>query len=264
MFKKVLSFILILFLICESGIISAFSEESPWFMSSDGVAEVRIVSWEEATYPSYNLILEYRLNKNKTAQFTYSYNLSTFVASYVSENPAYKNRKIQISLSSGFNYFKLIDGTCYKINLPCIIGENMEATLTVSSVDLSVIFPDDFVNTDAIIAASGFKTLLSCLPYPSYYSTSDYFDLYELSVNGTNVYCICTLLTTKNNAGTVVTYNVWIVYNLDNSSKAIWLDSQKLYGEAIGFSIIPVWKSISDGSYTRHRTIPADSINKLL
>lgn len=29
MFKKVLSFILILFLICESGIISAFSEESP-------------------------------------------------------------------------------------------------------------------------------------------------------------------------------------------------------------------------------------------
>lgn len=128
--------------------------EDGWYMSSDGMVEAQIVSFEEIGYPEYELKIEYRIDgERKSDIFAGRYTLTAFLSEYLSNNPSSKNRKVPIVATGSIDRFVQIRNTLYSLEFTIVLGKDTKKTLNID-VDLSALFPDEFMNYDAINVAT--------------------------------------------------------------------------------------------------------------
>lgn len=265
MFKKNLSFILILSLLVSACIITtSYAEPGPWFMSSDGVVEARVVSWEETNYPIYKLTLQFRLDQQKESkEYSFNYDLSSHVTQYASAHPAYNNRKVNFVCSTDFDYFKLIHGVNYKTALPCTVGTEKITTLANNHIDLSEIFPNDFINTDALLAAKCCNEIKKYLPYPSSFEITS--DISMLTIPSLNLFYFSIPLTIRNNTGSINDFAL-VSYNHSDGCYIIYLYYARQYlnlTEGADITYSPAFM-IDPTDKTGMETIPAYSVERLL
>lgn len=142
------------YLVATMLILIAFtgSAANDWFVSDDNTLEVRFVSLDETTYPEFTLKLQFRLDGELESEtFSYYYDLASLFNSYISNNPSYKNRKVKVTSAGIFAHLKSLRGTQYESKLKVTFGKDAEYFLT-ANIDLSTIFPNDFVNYDVLNA----------------------------------------------------------------------------------------------------------------
>lgn len=137
-------------------------DEETWFMSDDGMVEIRLVSFEEDTYPNFKMRWQLRLDGETLSDpWRSPYDLSAAIEKYVSNNPSYQNRKVPISTEDKFHVFRHLRGTMYEATLIVYAGKDNAISLTLNNarIDLARIFPDEFVNYDVIRATSMLKEI---------------------------------------------------------------------------------------------------------
>lgn len=144
-----------------------------WYLSSDEMIEVKFISLEEANYPIYKLTLQYRLDGEQESELqTYNFDLTGAINQYISQNTANQNRKAKVTSDGVFTKFDYQVGTIYSARLSIQIGGSLTWGLH-SDIDLSVIFPEDFVNYDIINIASCINAHKNALLNSSSYSIRD-------------------------------------------------------------------------------------------
>lgn len=144
-----------------------------WYLSSDKMIEVKFISLEEANYPDYKLTLQYRLDGEQESELqTYIFDLTSVINQYISQNTTNKNRKAKVTSDGIFTEFDYQVGTIYSASLSIKIGGSLTVKL-LPDVDLSVIFPDDFVNYDIINIVSCINAHKNALLNSSSYSIGD-------------------------------------------------------------------------------------------
>lgn len=135
--------------------------EDGWYMSSDGMVEVKIVSFEETSYPEYELKVQYRIDEETVSDISVArYALTSFVNEYVHSNPSYKNQKVPISTTGNIENFTQKRNTVYEYDFAIIIGEDEKEILSWR-LDLAALFPDKYMNYDAINVAACIKSYLN-------------------------------------------------------------------------------------------------------
>ena len=170
--KKMLAIILTIILLV-SLTSTVYAEDKKWYKSSDGVVEVKFVSFEEKDYPKYTLKLQLRIaGETETATISSTYDLSSWVTSFVKNNPSYKNRKVKVTTDGTFNGFAQKSDTTYEISVKVAVGGKSGYRLT-NTIDLSEVFPDDFVNYDIINIATCIEAHVNLLLNSSSYSISN-------------------------------------------------------------------------------------------
>ncbi|MBQ4089955.1 MAG: hypothetical protein IJC56_08800 [Clostridia bacterium] len=155
----------------------AYAEEvvntDGWYLSSDEMLEIKFVSLEEDNYPNYKLTLQYRLHgEQESALQTFNYDLTSTINQYISQNATNKNRKAKVTSDGVFTKFDYQVGTIYSVSLSIEIGGSLKLHL-LSDVDLSVIFPDDFVNYDIINIVSCINAHRNALLNSSSFTIAD-------------------------------------------------------------------------------------------
>ena len=170
MMRKITVFLLVLLIVCVCCQIG-FAEDidnNTWLMSDDGVVEIRLVSFEEDTYPTYQSTYQLRLDgETMSAIHSSSYDLTTWVNSYASNNPEYNSRKVPIKVAEQFSELQHLRGTMYRATISASVGkdDNFSYSL-ITTIDLARLYPDEFVNYDIIQAASMIKELKEALYNP--------------------------------------------------------------------------------------------------
>ena len=128
--------------------------EGEWFKSDDGVLEARLISFEETSYPKYTIKVQYRIDgANESEIYEYTYNLSSDITQYVTKHPELKNRKIPVSfVGEKIELIKTAE-TSYVLTIPLMIDDAQTVVLN-EAVAVDIIYPNDFVNFDAMRIAT--------------------------------------------------------------------------------------------------------------
>lgn len=158
------------------------AETNEWYASGDGEIEVRLVSWKAGVYPQYEVQLQFRLDQSKESDIWIE------TTEIKSDALTDSGRRVKATSSGTFySFYRLRDDTTYWVGLQYEIGE--EVHKETFSVDMAMVFPDDFINMNAYYAGQCLKKIEDHLgDYSSYslygvpmyvskkYSDTLYFD----------------------------------------------------------------------------------------
>lgn len=141
------------------------AETNEWYASEDGEIEVRLVSWEAGVYPQYEVQLQFRLDQSKESDI--------WIETIQIESDALTDsgRRVKATSSGNFCSFSRLKstmyGTKYRVRLQYEIGEEVHEKNF--SVDMAMVFPDDFINMNAYYAGQCLKKIEGHLgDYSSY------------------------------------------------------------------------------------------------
>lgn len=192
------------------------AEAGGWLVSDDDSVEVRFISWEEVAYPSYRITLQFRLDRQQLSdRCSFEVDMSDTINSYIVNNQTAKNRKVKVDSERKVLSLTLVNGTYYVAVIPCIVGGTTKIEIPIT-FDLASVYPDEFVNSDALIAATCLKNLLNLLGNPSEYSFSDFSMM--RSKKDDAVYFYTFSFTAPNKSGGKTTVTVDANYNVSDGS----------------------------------------------
>ena len=138
------------------------AEINEWYASKDGEIEVRLVSWKAGVYPQYEVQLQFRLDQSKESDIWIE------TTEIKSDALTDSGRRVKATSSGTFySFYRLRDDTTYWVELQYEIGE--EVHTEIFSVDMAMVFPDDFINMNAYYAGQCLKKIEDHLgDYSSY------------------------------------------------------------------------------------------------
>lgn len=220
--KKKMACWLLIFLMLLScapaqGQTSAETDSKQWVLSEDGTVEARFVSFEESAYPTYKLTLQFRIDQSQESdERVFNFDFSNKINQYIAENSTDKNRKVKVTCSGEIKKIVCENGTNYAVWLPCTVGGKESVNLCVHE-DLARIFPDDFVNSDALCAAACLKIWLDIKGISTGY---DFSDFKMMPGKDENVRLYIFDFTASNRAGGKTTMTMYASYNISDGSAA--------------------------------------------
>lgn len=219
---KGISLLVVAFVMLLAFPVQGLADTSEWVSADDGAAEVRFISWEAGTYPEYKLNLQFRLDQSQES------NIWSFTFNIKNESSA-NNRRVKAACSGKIEAFTCVSETTYTVRLPYTMGEKekyMSAT-----IDLALVFPDDFINLDAYYAAECLKGLENMLNDPTDYEFSD-FRMFSSEKYSNTVYFVFTL-TAKNKMGGKTSEQIFANYNTSDGTVYVFFATTmkfKVYG----------------------------------
>ena len=205
--SKGISLLVVAFVMLLAFPVQGLADTSEWVSADDGAAEVRFISWEAGTYPEYKLNLQFRLDQSQES------NIWSFTFNIKNESSA-NNRRVKAACSGKIEAFTCVSETTYKVRLPYTMGEKEK--YMAATIDLALVFPEDFINSDALITATCLKNLLNLLGNPSEYSFSDFSMM--RSKKDDAVYFYTFSFTAPNKSGGKTTVTVDANYNVSDGS----------------------------------------------
>ena len=152
---------------------TSFITDDGWCVSDDGIIEIKGISFDEDKYPVYSLSVQLRLDGSTLSDIiSYSYDFSSEIAEVVSKNTVLQNRKVKVSLLDNIYSLEHDSGTVYYAYAMTETGSSIKTRIK-ATIDLATVFPDDFINYEAMNIAKCIKVYKSMLLNPSTMTVSD-------------------------------------------------------------------------------------------
>lgn len=213
--KKVISWLVAFILLF---VVTPFSlAESDWISSDDSVLEAKFIGFEETSYPQYTTTIQFRLDGKKESNvFTSTFNLNSTISQYTTAHPEKKNRKVTVSCEGIISSFTCSTGTVYEILLPITIGEEEKIDARIT-IDAATVFPNDFVNADAMTAALILDSVRLITTDPTSFSVNSA----EVLREGSDIYYAFSI-NAKNRMGGITSEVLLAGYEETSGNYAVW------------------------------------------